>query len=153
MQQTARLFEESESKQGGSWTRRAGMLEPRTHVVMRVSVDSGFMGLASGTVPRHAPIQNVATPACVGLAADRELEELERQRAMLAAKSVMGALSSQEALELQMITWAIDRAEAREPMPGLVALEAMAQLQQKLKAEVEQMVAALRPDNAAAHRR
>ena len=77
----------------------------------------------------------------VGSSTREEYEALNAEHGRLVQKSFREGLSRKEGLELQMIRWAIDRAESEMLSPSLNALDRFVELHQALESEVERLLA------------
>lgn len=120
-----------QERQSDPFEQRQGVLkEHRSH-------DKGYSETDALEVPRERRLPSVAatiTPV--------EYEELLRLQSEMAARMVMGELTKSEILHLQMVRWAIDRAEAELYGPALDRLTLLARLQEQLASEVQRLVVA-----------
>lgn len=75
---------------------------------------------------------------------DEKFQEMLAEQAQLASKKVCVGLSHAEQLQLQMVRWAIGRAEAARYEEDLNRLQALTSLHEELAAEVTRLVLAVK---------
>jgi len=85
-------------------------------------------------------VEHAGLPKTAATITPTEYEDLLVLQGEMAARMVTGELSRSEILELQMIRWAIDRAEAEIYGGALNQLELLARLQEQLASEVQRLV-------------
>lgn len=94
--------------------------------------DTGYSVSKEG-LPAHGSVLSAA-----------EYKRLLALQSEMAAKMLSGELTRREILQLQMIRWAIDRAEDAQYGAVLDRMEFLASLHERLESEVSRMVAAVK---------
>lgn len=70
---------------------------------------------------------------------DEKYQSFINQRSVLIRKKLLGTLDRKEVLELRMIEWAIDRAELAAHDSGLRGLERVAEMQERLMRQINEL--------------
>lgn len=117
-------------------------IESRTKILRNESANSNMSAVDTlGTeLPRHNVVLRFTDPG-----SEQEYDALLQEQARLAKKKVVENLERSEALQLQMIRWAIDRVENGRMSSDIDKLETLVSLHEKLAAEITRLVAAVQP--------
>lgn len=112
------------------------------------SEESSRSRYVSASVPGRALETSVSESIGSGLPessvsiTQSEYEDLVDLQARMAAQLVQGQLNATEVMKLQMVRWAIDRAETELYGRAIDRLKTLARLQEQLSSEISRLVRA-----------